>query len=427
LTPSKDTEFAESDFRASPVLVRKDSLRACSYLGVLVFGYIGVYLCRKNLSVAVPLIREAFHASKEQVGRIASVGTLAYALGKVTLGPVIDRFGGRVCFVFSLALVGLFGALGGFAPSLSALAFFYALNRYAGAGSWGSMVKQTPAWFSSKNLALAMGVLSLSYVLGGAASIALAGQIAYLTKQNWRLILGLPSAIIIIICILCLIFLPKTKPRSSVVASDTCFDWVLFKSLFGSRTFWAVCALSFTLTLLRETFNDWTVDYIKTEGGQHLSIQIAAFLSTPFDLCGAAGILVIGSVLGRLTDRQRSYMLSVILLALTIVLLSLPFIAKLGLTSLVPAIGLVGFLALGPYSLLAGYYSVQIKGPECAATVAGIVDSLGYVAGILAGFAFGWVLDHGGYTLGFQLLATLSFISAGVVFFLKESKPINTL
>jgi MFS transporter, OPA family, glycerol-3-phosphate transporter len=401
----------------------KDSLKAWSYLGLLVVGYIGVYLCRKNLSVAVPLLRESFHSTREEIGRIASAGTLAYAVGKISLGPIIDRFGGRICFLLSLSLVGLFGALGGFAPSITALVFLYSLNRYTGAGAWGSMVKQTPNWFGAKNLALAMGVLSLSYVLGGAAAIALAGQIAFATDQNWKLILGLPSIIIFSLCLLCLIFLPKENLQSPTATNpaNKKFEWTLLKRLFALRAFWAICTLSFTLTLMRETFNDWTVDYIRTQAGPHISLQVEAFLSTPFDLCGAAGILFVGAILGRLSDKQRSWMLCSMLFALTVLLICLPMIAKIGLGALVPAIGLVGFLALGPYSLLAGYYSVQIQGPECGATVAGMVDSVGYLSGVLAGSAVGYVLDHGGYAVCFDILASLSFISAFVVFLLKEN------
>ncbi len=63
-------------------------------LGVLVLGYIGIYLCRKNFSVANPLIRQAFGLSKEQIGEVASWSTLAYMAGKFAFGPVIDRIGG---------------------------------------------------------------------------------------------------------------------------------------------------------------------------------------------------------------------------------------------------------------------------------------------------------------------------------------------
>ena len=64
-------------------------------MAALVVGYVGIYLCRKNLAVAVPLLQQELGASKAEVGRVASVGTAAYAFGKLALGPLVDRMGGR--------------------------------------------------------------------------------------------------------------------------------------------------------------------------------------------------------------------------------------------------------------------------------------------------------------------------------------------
>src|SRR5262245_27562570 len=124
-----------------------DSRRSWTLLAVLVAGYIGVYLCRKNLSVAVPLLQLEFKATKEEVGRIATAGTLAYALAKIFLCPLVDRIGGRTGFLWTLGTVTAFGALGAFAPSLGGLALIYTLNRFAAAASWASMIKQVPPWF----------------------------------------------------------------------------------------------------------------------------------------------------------------------------------------------------------------------------------------------------------------------------------------
>jgi sugar phosphate permease len=51
-------------------------------MALLGLGYVSIYLCRKNLGVAIPLLQEAFSVKKEGVGWIASCGTVAYALGK---------------------------------------------------------------------------------------------------------------------------------------------------------------------------------------------------------------------------------------------------------------------------------------------------------------------------------------------------------
>ena len=402
---------------------RPDSRRSWVLLSTLILGYVGVYLCRKNFSVAVPLLRAEFHSTKEAIGWVASVGTFTYACGKMVLCPLADRFGGRRCFLGSLVLVAAFGMASGFAPSIAVLALLYGLNRFSAAPAWASMIKQIPPWFGPRNLALAMAVLSLSYVFGGAAAVSLAGQISEWSGQSWRVVMSAPSIVLLALVGACVLLLPRDHGADRHAADPTepysGFSWALLGELLKLRVFWILCALSFTLTLLRETFNDWAVDFIKTAGGAQLSVRIAAFLSTPFDICGAAGILFVGIMMGRLEAAARARLLAACLLGLVALLMLLPAVVPMGLVVVVPVVGAIGFLSLGPYSLMAGYFAVQLRGPQCAGTVSGIVDSVGYFAGVLAGSAFGWLLDHGGYTLGFHVLAVLSFLSALLALFLR--------
>jgi sugar phosphate permease len=86
-------------------------------------------------------------------------------------------------------------------------------------------------------------------------------------------------------------------------------------------------------------------------------------------------------------------------------------------------VGAIGFLVYGPYSLLAGALSVEIRGKEYVATVAGMVDGTGYLGGFLAGQQFGRLLDVGGYGLGFDCLAGLAAVSAVLSLFLYSRKP----
>ncbi|MBL9134473.1 MAG: MFS transporter [Verrucomicrobiales bacterium] len=393
--------------------------RSAVYLAVLVIGYIGVYICRKNFSVAIPLLREAFGATKEQLGEIASLSTLAYMAGKFGFGVVIDRFGGRVCFLASLLLVAIFGGAGGLAPSLGMLAVFYSANRLAGSAGWGAMVKLVPDWFPARWHAFAMAVLSLGFVFGGLCATLLAGWIAGVSGNDWRWVMGGPALVLVGILILCWAVLPRvgggSEPGGTAATSASGgFQMGQVKELFRVRRFWVVCALSFTLTLLRETFNTWTVDFFKTEGGPEVSHRIAAFLSTPFDACGAVGILLLGWVFGRVSPDTRRNLLMVILGALGLVILGLPTLARQGLVAATVAVGLVGFLTYGPYSLLAGVLSLEIRGRGYVATVAGLVDGAGYLAAIMAGAQFGKLLDIGGYALAFPCLATLALVSAAL-------------
>ncbi len=382
---------------------------------MLVLGYIGVYLCRKNLAVAVPMLQEQFGVSRSEVGKIASYSTVAYAAGKFIFGPVVDQMGGRKGFHASLFAVALFGAAGAFAPGIAIFGLFYSFNRLMGAAAWPAMVKQVPDWFHDKSMALAMGVLSLSFVFGGVCATLFAGQVAEWSGNNWRAVMGVPSVVLIGILFVSWFVLPK--PQAAVDAPDgdaptSGFQLSQFRDLFRIRQLWIVCGLSFTLTLLRETFNVWTVDFFRTEGGAAVSNRIAAFLSTPFDAFGAVGIIALGWVFGRISKRARGQLLCLILLLLAGLIYALPSLFRFGLWPVTAAIGFVGFLAYGPYSLLAGVLSVEIRGKAYVGTVSGIVDGVGYLAAILAGQQFGRIVDLGGYRLGFQALSILALISA---------------
>ena len=75
-------------------------------------------------------------------------------------------------------------------------------------------------------------------------------------------------------------------------------------------------------------------------------------------------------------------------------------------------VGAVGLLVYGPYSLLSGVLAVESGGAQLAATAAGVIDGVGYLAAILAGAALGRMLDLGGYTLGFGILSAVTAVSA---------------
>jgi OPA family glycerol-3-phosphate transporter-like MFS transporter len=101
-----------------------------------------------------------------------------------------------------------------------------------------------------------------------------------------------------------------------------------------------------------------------------------------------------------------------ILAAVAVLVYALPTLMHIKLWMVVTAIGLIGLLSYGPYSLLAGALSVEINGKEFVATVAGLVDAAGYLAGMVSGYFFGRLLDSGGYMLGFHFLGITTFVAA---------------
>ncbi|MEX0799384.1 MAG: MFS transporter, partial [Bacteriovoracaceae bacterium] len=108
---------------------------------VCLIGYIGYYLCRKNLSAAFPLMEEAFGYTNSQLGMIAFYSELAYAAGKFINGPLADRVGGKKIF-----LIGMFGAIASnlaFAAGSSLIYFIvvWCVCRYFLSMGWGGLIK----------------------------------------------------------------------------------------------------------------------------------------------------------------------------------------------------------------------------------------------------------------------------------------------
>ncbi len=394
-------------------------------VALLVVGYVGVYLCRKNLSVAVPLLQQHFGATKAEVGGIASVGTLAYAVGKVVNGPVVDRLGGRRGLLLSLLVVAIFGAAGAFAPGLVVLSLAYGVNRFAGSASWGAMLKLVPTWFGPARTGTAVAVLSLSYVGGSALATLLAAQIAGM-GLGWRAVMGVPSLFLAAILVLCFLTVragPRHAPVPGAARVEGPGPGAVLRALLQRPQFLVTCALSFTLTLMRESFNTWSVDFLVSIQGGTPSMMTAGLQSTGFDIAGGVSILAAGVAYDRVRPELRRWIMAGCLGLLALVVVALPPVAAASTAGAAVLVGLVGLLVYGPYSLLAGALAIESGGKDAAATAAGIIDGVGYVAGALAGGALGKLLDVGGYTLGFRVLAGVTVISAVIALGLRPPAP----
>jgi sugar phosphate permease len=116
-----------------------------------------------------------------------------------------------------------------------------------------------------------------------------------------------------------------------------------------------------------------------------------------------------GLIYDRCPARLRRWLIAAILLALALLLVALPEAPPSAGPWL---IGVVGLLVYGPYSLLAGVLAVESGGPELAASASGVIDAVGYFAGVLSGEVLGRIVDAGGYRLGFRCLAVLAALSA---------------
>ena len=382
-------------------------------VSLLIVGYSGFYLCRSSFSVAKPLLLDAFPSlDKAKLGFIASVATFLYAIGKLIHGPLADRIGGKPLFLYGmLGAIGfsmLFG-LGG--PPMFLIA--WAGNKFVQSSGWVGMVRIISQWTKRQKYGRVMALVSLSYLFGDFASRLLLG---YWVKQGvgWAGLFEY-SAIGLGMIFVPVVLLLRERPEFPVISQQLEESRsVPSKPIFQRPEFWMVCALSFCVTLLRETFNEWTPTYLKEFA--HLSEGDAGQASSLFPLFGGISVLVVGylsdqiaqanSPMRRLAIIPAGLMISAVLLAI------LGFVPNLPAGAVVALVGAIAFALIGPYSLLAGATSLDFGGGKNAATAAGWIDGIGYFGGIISGLGIGEIAQKWGWAAAMGSLAGVCVVAA---------------
>lgn len=412
-------------------------------VAALIVGYSGYYLCRSNLSVAMPLLiadltRRGLSADNAQVmlGSVASLGVLAYAVGKFLSGSLAD-LGGRRNFLLgmggSVAFTLLFAASG--TPPLFTLAWMG--NRLVQSLGWAGAVKIASRWFTFRSYGTVMAFISLSYLFGDAVARRFMGALIS-RGLSWRGLFLTTAVVLAVLMIVCAASLresptqvgepePSANP-TSLTGNSTAADrpaglGQLLRPFLGSGLFWLACILSLGTTILRETFSLWTPSYFVQ--AVRMSPGDAASTSAVFPLLGGVSVLLCGWLSDRLGRSGRAtLMLSGVFLAgLVLTVLGLGIIRS-SQTWPVVLVAAVAFLTLGPYSFLAGAIALDFGGKHASGTASGLIDGVGYLGGVLSGDSMARIAVRYGWSGAFLTLAAVAFLSsiAALLFLRKEKK-----
>lgn len=114
---------------------------------VMLLGYITYYIGRGNLPVALPLLSQAFGYSNEQLAIILTLSELAYAVGKLTTGPIADKIGGKKIFLLGLTGAIVFNILFPLFSSILGFTVIWCCCRYFLSMGWAGVIKTIGEWY----------------------------------------------------------------------------------------------------------------------------------------------------------------------------------------------------------------------------------------------------------------------------------------
>lgn len=405
-------------------------------VATLCTGYAGYYICRSNLSIAIPLIIQQYGdqgLTTGHIGDVATLGIFFYAVGKLLNGIATEYIGGKWIFLFGMfASTGctvLFALSPLFAEPLAKTAsalqlpvaillpfiVFWSANRFVQSMGWGGLVQIASRWFPPNRLGFLMGILTMSYLFGDAlARLYLGAMVDWLGWQGLFFAAAGTLATIGLISLFTLkkrpgdLGLPEPPPAPENVFGEDRGEQnislrLLLLPLFSSFTFWLVCLMSLGLTMIRETFLTWMplylVQVVKLDPG------IAGMASFVFPFCGAFSALAGGWLVDRIGGRFGPVVLPSLLL-LSIMLLLCTAIPMEGEAAMaLTIIGLVSFFLMPPYTFCSGVMALKFGGQRASAIAAGIIDTAGYLGAMAAGSGISRVSNMYGWDVAFQTLA----------------------
>lgn len=351
--------------------------------------YVGYYFARKPFSIVKAQLGKELSFSATDLGTIYATYLIAYTAGQFASGALGPRLGPRKMLLGGMALSVLcaLGFAGG--TGLTWFILLMAANGLGQATGWSNSVGTMASWYRRQERGTVMGIWATNFQVGGVASNALAAYtlvhlgyrasfwsgalvlvgaalIVFLWQRNRPEDVGLPAIVV-----------DPTSEVPADVASEGPPKW--------SRSVWITVLLIggayFGMKFIRYALWSWAPYFLTNHFG--LAGDDAGYVSTLFDVCGIAGVIVTGWLSDRFFRGRRalvSFWMVCGLVAASAVLVTW------GTGSVVAfalSIGLVGFTLYGPDSLLTGAGAMDVGGGRGAVRASGIISGLGSAGSVL--------------------------------------------
>jgi sugar phosphate permease len=384
--------------------------------------YAGFYLCRKNLSIALPLLAAAASFKSIQLANVVFGYSLLYAVGQFGFGFLSDRIGPKRVVGTGLLLVVGSNIVMGLHASFLWLLVFACLNGVGQATGWSGLVRTMANWFSSESRGIVMAWWGTNYVLGGFLATAFAtwavAEHGFWPQLGWSRGFIFPALLLLIIALLFLIYgkdMPDSQTEGSEVWPSAVPDrtsWNDLLILLSNPSLWMVGLSYFFLELCRYGLMFWLPYYMVQRF--HYGLSTAGYLSSLYELVGIVGALLAGYISDRFNQSRRAPVSAVMLCGLGLVMLFQPAFGRLGLTGVGVAISLAGLLSYGPDTLLSGATAQDVGETRSAATASGLIDGIGHLGALFSPYVVISVSERFGWDRLFLVFAATAF-TAGLI------------
>ena len=391
------------------------------------------YADRATLSIAGTALSKDLKLDPVALGYVFSAFSWSYVAAQVPGGWLLDRFGSKSVYAFSIVVWSAFtfmqGWIGLFAGA-SAIAVLFALRLLVGlaeAPSFPANARIVASWFPGNERGTASAFFNSGQYFATVLFSPLMGWIAH--DFGWRYVffamggLGIAMGAIWIMTI----HGPKDHPGVNPAEFDYIKDggalvdmdaghgandgpkWSTIRQLLGNRMLLGVYLGQYCINALTYFFLTWFPVYLVKERG--LTILQAGFVATLPALCGFFGGVLGGYISDRILRRTGSLTIARKLPIVVGMLLSMSIIGCNYVDGQAFIIGLMALAFFGKGLGALGWAVVSDTSPKQAGGLSGgLFNMFGGLAGITTPIVVGYIVGSTGSFNG-----ALVFISANAL------------
>lgn len=384
------------------------------------------YADRATISIAGPEIKKELGLSAVQMGFIFSAFAWSYVVAQLPGGLLLDRFGSKITYFFSIFLWSTFtlftGAAGFFAGG-AAVAVLFALRMLVGAAeapSFPGNSRIASAWFPTHERGLAAAVFNSAQYFATVLFAPIMGWLVH--NYGWHSVFYVMGGLGILMAFVWLktIYGPKEHPGinaeelhyiqeggalvdlesgSRIKQAAQVNTLACIKELLSNRMLLGVYIGQYCITTLTYFFLTWFPVYLVQE--RHMTILKAGFVASLPAIAGFLGGIFGGWLSDRLAKAGYSLSVSRKVPIVFGMLMSMSMIAcnYIEADTLVVAVMSLAFFGKGVGAL--GWAVVSDTSPKEAGGLSGaLFNTFGNTAGITTPIVIGYIVEATGSFAG---------------------------
>ena len=396
-------------------------------VGLLFFATTINYIDRQVIGLLKPYIQDDLHWSETDYGYIVTAFQIAYAIGMLACGRLLDKVGSKLGYSIAIIVWSLGAVLHAAVRSVMGFGVARAVLGLGEAGNFPAAVKTIAEWFPKKDRAYATGLFNSGSTIG--AIIAPIIVVGITLQWGWRwafIITGLLGFIWVIAWWLVyksphenpkvnaaeLAYIQSDEEKEDEEAEQAQGNKVTWKRLFQFKQTYAIVFSRFVTDWVWWFFLFWTPDFLNKTHGVDLKATVLPLIIIYF--MSSIGGIYGGAVSSRFIKAGKSIDFARKTTILIFALLVLPLNAVPYIHNIWIVVLIIGLATSTHQAWASNIFTIvsDVYPKHVVASMTGISSVGGAIGCALASSFVGFILEWTGSYATIFMIASCMYLLA---------------